>query len=268
MLIIRVRCDTFPPTWLALPPTRPLRLESRHDGVSGVCHSVAASCWCKDHCLYPRLHLDSCKNTTHMFSSLFLLILLALSSIQCHARQCAFVHHLSRHCRQSHAPNHAIPPGRVEDIDEWLQLSSDSLEKFTGKSLLDVMEGVTTLDQIHSNTRYAVLSHGNQTDPIYNYFNKGALLQFQWPEHEIYSLPSRYSAPDGALRNDRAKMMKTVEQQQQVRTIPTAIRQTKSGKQFQLHDVMLWNVYDKDGIRVGQTAIFDRTLIAYRSQVS
>ena len=75
-----------------------------------------------------------------------------------------------------------VSPGRVKDIDEWIRLSSDSLEKATGNSLVDYMEGVDSLQQIHSNTRYAVLSHGNQTDPIYNYFNKGALQQFEWPE--------------------------------------------------------------------------------------
>ena len=146
-------------------------------------------------------------------------------------------------------------------MDEWVQLSSDSLKQFTGKSLLDVLHDVSSISDIHSNTRNAVLSHGNQTDPIYNYFNKAALQQFEWPESEIYSLQSRYSAPDGALRRNRDEAIQSIAQLEQVRILPTAIRQTKSGVQFQLVNVTLWNVYDTDGVRLGQTAWFDRNLI-------
>lgn len=181
-----------------------------------------------------------------------------LGAIHCHARS-AFVQQ-SNQRRQTHSLHHVIPPGRVHDIDEWVRVSSDSLKRFTGVSLLELMDGVSTIHNVHDNERYAVLSHGNQTDPIYNYFNKGALLTFQWPESEIYALPSRYSAPDGFVRADRAKMMQTVVEQH-VRIIPIAIRQTKAGECFQLTNVTLWNVYDDNGVRVGQTAIFDRTLI-------
>jgi len=153
-----------------------------------------------------------------------------------------------------------IPDGRVEDIDGWIRLSSESLKKLTGKNLFDRMEDVETYAHVHENERYAVLSHGTQDDPIYKYFNKGAFLTFRWPEDEVYKLPSRYSAPDGAVRSDRAVMMQTVVDQD-VREIPVAIRNTKFGEQFQLKDAILWNVYDDSGRRVGQTALFDRTLI-------
>ena len=183
-----------------------------------------------------------------------------LGAVHCHTRS-AFAHQLNQWRRtRSHSLHHVIPPGRVEDIDEWVRLSSDSLKRLTGVSLLEVMDGVSTIHNVHDNERYAVLSHGNQTDPIYNYFNKGAFLTFQWPESEIYNLPSRYSAPDGFVREDRTKMMQTVVDQQ-VRIIPIAIRQNKAGECFQLRNVTLWNVYDDDGIRVGQTAFFDRALI-------
>ena len=197
-----------------------------------------------------------------MLSPVAVFALLAISAVQHAHAKCAFIqHHYSHNQRQGPSIHNAIPPGRVEDIDDWVRLSSDSLQRFTGKSLLDVMEGVDTVESVHDNERYAVLSHGNQTDPIYNYFNKGAFLTFQWPESEVYSLPSRYSAPDGSLRQDRAKMMQTVVDQD-VRTIPIAIRQTKAGDFFQLTNVTLWNVYDDSGeVRLGQTAVFDRTLI-------
>jgi hypothetical protein len=193
-----------------------------------------------------------------MLASVLAVIL--LGAIRCHARS-AFVLQQTHPWRKGRSLHYATPPGRVKDIDEWILLSSDSLKRFTGKSLLEVMDGVSTIRNVHDNERYAVLSHGNQTDPVYNYFNKGAFLTFQWPESEIYSLPSRYSAPDGFVRKDRQKMMQTVVEQNLV-VIPIAIRQTKAGEFFQLSNVTLWNVYSDEGVRLGQTAVFDRTLIA------
>jgi hypothetical protein len=194
-----------------------------------------------------------------------LLAVILLGVIRCNAR-CAFVGQQQTQHRwrqqQGRSLDCATPPGRVQDIDEWIRLSSESLKRFTGKGLLEILDGVSTIQQVHDNERYAVLSHGNQTDPIYNYFNKGAFLTFQWPESDIYSLPSRHSAPDGLLRNDRQQMMQTVVEQN-VLVIPSAIRQTKAGEFFKLTNVTFWNVYsdDDDGVRLGQTAVFDRTLI-------
>jgi hypothetical protein len=132
--------------------------------------------------------------------------------------------------------------------------------ELTGASLLDRMEGVETVSQVHSNESYSVLAHGIQDDPVYCYFNAGAFLTYGYPPEEIYELPSRYSAPDGPVRADRQVKMQTVVAEG-VWTFPTAIRQAKSGHQFQLQDVVLWNVYTDDGVRVGQTALFDRDRI-------
>ncbi|KAL3918472.1 MAG: hypothetical protein SGILL_004221, partial [Bacillariaceae sp.] len=83
---------------------------------------------------------------------------------------------------------------RVQDMDAWIQLSSDSLQQFTGKSLFDYMSGVTEPSQVHDHERYAVLSHGVQDDPIYCYFNKAAFLQFEFSEDEVYQLPRQLLA--------------------------------------------------------------------------
>jgi hypothetical protein len=159
------------------------------------------------------------------------------------------------------APRQAIPKGRVKDIDAWIQLSSDSLQRLTGKSLLDYVEdeNITTLSQIHDSERYAVLSHGTQDDPIYCYFNQAALLQFQWTEEEVYFLPSRYSAPDGA---DRTARQADVQQalKDDFKELTSVIRQTKHGDLFEMVNVVLWNVYNGTQL-VGQTAIYDRELV-------
>jgi hypothetical protein len=119
---------------------------------------------------------------------------------------------------------------------------------------------VSTLDQVHSNERFAVLSHGTQDDPIFCYFNKAAFLTFLFTEEEAYSTPSRQSAPDGAARQVRQNDIDS-SVTENVRHIPVAIRQNKAGDVFEIRDILLWNVYDERGERVGQTAIYDRSKI-------
>lgn len=156
------------------------------------------------------------------------------------------------------------PPGRVANVTEWLRLSSTSLQKYTGKSLLEHMmedddSSVQSLEDAHDNERFAILSHGVQEDPIYNYFNRAALETFQYEPEEIYQLPSRKSAPSN-LRVDRAALIQaSVERGFQVYT--EAVRVTKYGQLFEINEGLLWNVYDDEGNRVGQTALFDRNKI-------
>jgi hypothetical protein len=156
-----------------------------------------------------------------------------------------------------------VPAGqRVPDIDQWIRFCSNSLQQATGKTLYEEISdpSIQTSAGLHNNERYAVLSHGTQDDPIYNYFNRAALLTFQYPEDEVYSIPSRYSAPAGPSREEREQLMKRSVQDVWQR-YPKAVRQGKNGDIFQLTNVLLWNVYDDDGNRVGQAALFDRDKI-------
>lgn len=153
----------------------------------------------------------------------------------------------------------SIPEGRVENIDRWVAWSSDSLFRLTGQTLLEKMQ-IDSIPQVHSHTRYAVLSHGTQDDPIFHYFNRAALETFEYTEGEVYKIPSRYSAPDGAARSVRDKLIGEATQAE-VLNLYDSIRITKSGKLFMIKHIVLWNVYDDDGVRVGQTAIYDRDLI-------
>jgi hypothetical protein len=151
------------------------------------------------------------------------------------------------------------PTGRVANVTEWLLFSSNSLQQYTGKTLLEHMTEVPSLEAAHENTRFAILSHGTQEDPIYNYFNRAAMETFQYEPEEIYQLPSRKSAPPD-LRVDRAALIQaSVERGFQVYT--EAVRVTKHGQLFQINEGLLWNVYDNEGNRVGQTALFDRNKV-------
>jgi MEKHLA domain/Ion transport protein len=88
------------------------------------------------------------------------------------------------------------PLGRVDDINTWIQWSSNSLMQVYNQSLLELMR-IDSIEEVHTHKRYAVLSHGTQDDPIFCYSNVAARDAFQYTEDEFYQLPSRYSAPGG-----------------------------------------------------------------------
>jgi MEKHLA domain len=152
------------------------------------------------------------------------------------------------------------PVGRVDDINEWILWSSNSLAQAHNQSLLEMMK-VDSIEQVHTHKRYAVLSHGTQDDPIFCYSNVAARDAFQYTEHEFYQLPSRYSAPGGGDRQSRQKIMEDADNANYW-IIPHGIRQRKDDSLFEFRDVILWNVYNPQGVRVGQSAVYDQDKVA------
>jgi len=172
-----------------------------------------------------------------------------------------------------------IQEGRVQNITQWLTWSDESLKRLSDDGeggLYDRINNmlqhssagnrsytrITTPQQIHSSERFAVLSHGNQTDPIYNYINSAGVIVFRWPEERYYKLPSRYSAPEGAIREARENEIESTVAKD-VTYIDEAVRVRYPDDTVTLRNAILWNVYDDDGNRVGQTVLFDETLCSY-----
>lgn len=154
----------------------------------------------------------------------------------------------------------------VPDPDEWIQWASNSLEKATGQSILDRMEEdcndekssfPKSIRDIHASTRYCVLSHDNADDPIFNYMNSGAMEQFKWTTDEVYTIPSRMTAPEGKVRDERQEFLQEAEASD-VMEFTDAIRHDKFGKQFLIQKGLYFSVYNNEGNLVGYAAMFDR----------
>jgi hypothetical protein len=52
---------------------------------------------------------------------------------------------------------------------------------------------ITTAQELDKNLRFGILSHGIQSDPIYNYGNAASLLLFEQTIENLCQTPSRYS---------------------------------------------------------------------------
>lgn len=161
-----------------------------------------------------------------------------------------------------------IPSGCVFNITNHIYSIDSSLASLSGKGLLERINGwlpddekFTSADQIHTSTRFNVLSHGNQTDPVFDYGNNAALTSFGYQLDEFVQITSKYSASiQEGFREEREKLM------QDIRNFGwgiarNQIRITKQGDLFQIDKIIVWNIYDDTGIRTGQAALFDNEVV-------
>lgn len=123
------------------------------------------------------------------------------------------VHHVALSLQSElHAEEDAIDlytpdiTGCVKNVVNHLRLLDQSLERSSGKGIFrrinDILwedatnfpvRNITTAQQLDANTRFGILSHGTQPDPIYNYGNTAALNLFEQTIDRLCETPSRYS---------------------------------------------------------------------------
>jgi MEKHLA domain len=147
---------------------------------------------------------------------------------------------------------------RINDILWEEQLAGLAAESI-GNSTTTTITNITTFEQLDKNTRFGVLSHGTQVDPIYNYGNCASLELFGYPLDILCQTPSRYSTVE-SLMEDRDQIIRSIESVGHG-PISNALRVTSDGKLFVMRSAYLWNVYDDSGRRIGLAALYDRSEI-------
>jgi hypothetical protein len=100
---------------------------------------------------------------------------------------------------------------------------------------------------------FAVVSHGVEADPIFNYANDRAMQLFRMSWDEITSLPSRLSA-EAMLRSERANFLARVAKNGYVCDY-SGIRIASDGKRFEIKNATVWNVVNSQGVCYGQAAM-------------
>lgn len=143
-----------------------------------------------------------------------------------------------------------------EKIVNWCQLILNSYEQLLGKQLIprngDILEEAKTIYF----APFVVVSHGTETPPIFNYANLTAQNLWEMNWEQIIQLPSRESAiPDA--REVREKMLQEVKKNGFIENYE-GIRVTKTGKQFFVKNVIVWNLIDSNNNYCGQAATFPK----------
>jgi hypothetical protein len=114
---------------------------------------------------------------------------------------------------------------------------------------------ITTAEELDQNTRFGIMSHGVQADPVFNYANLAALELFKYSINDLCKLPSRYSTLPH-LEQDRDNTLKEIAKSD-YGYIHDGMRQTSEGRVILTSEILYWVVYDDDGTRIGHAAVYD-----------
>jgi hypothetical protein len=141
-------------------------------------------------------------------------------------------------------------------IIERTELLLDSYERLLGRSLLPPQTTARERSQALFQAPFVVVSHGTETNPIFNYGNRTALDLWEITWEEFLHLPSRATVGEDILGADeRQKMLEGVRERGYIEGY-RGIRVSKTGRRFLIENVTVWNVIDPDGTYCGQAATY------------
>jgi hypothetical protein len=148
-----------------------------------------------------------------------------------------------------------IPSDENCYLKDYIFLITNSLKKLTSIEIVDSSLSIEEQAKQVFHSDYILLAHNASNDPIFNYANQRALQLFEMSWDEFTNMPSKYSA-ESDERGKREKFLAEVEEKGYSKDY-SGIRISKTGKRFEIKNVILWNVYDSENIRIAQAALFE-----------
>ena len=133
-------------------------------------------------------------------------------------------------------------------------LLESSYQKFLHKSLLLENSGSRSFAQALFEAPFAVVSHGTEADPVFNYSNRKALKLFGIDWQEFTRMPSRLSA-EPVNRDERQRLLQQVSEHGYIDDYQ-GVRISKQGQRFLISNAVVWNLMDDNNICRGQAACF------------
>ncbi len=128
-----------------------------------------------------------------------------------------------------------------------------SFEYWTGRSLLDVNASAQEIAQTLFAAPFALVSHGTEPDPIFNYGNQKALELWQLSWQDFTKMPSRKTAEE-VVQEERNRLL--AETTTKGFSNFSGVRITSTGKRFAIKDGILWNLLDENDQYCGQAAVY------------
>jgi len=147
-------------------------------------------------------------------------------------------------------------PWQQEAIIKHSQRLMYSFKHWTGHSLLDVSGTPKEIAQALFEAPFVLVSHGTESDPIFNYGNHKALELWELSWSEFTKMPSRQSAEE-VVQEERDRLLAEAATKGFISNY-SGIRTSSTGKQFYIKETILWNVIDKENQYCGQAAFFSQ----------
>ncbi|MBN4005662.1 MEKHLA domain-containing protein [Nostoc sp. LPT] len=145
-------------------------------------------------------------------------------------------------------------PWQQEAIILHSQYLINSFQHWTRNSLLDANGSPLETAQALFEAPFALVSHGTDSDPIFNYGNRKALELWELSWEEFTRMPSRKSAEE-VVQEERDRLLSEATTKGFI-TNYSGIRTSSNGKRFYIEDTILWNVLDEQNQYYGQAAFF------------
>ncbi len=144
----------------------------------------------------------------------------------------------------------------IPQVIQWTQYLLDSYVHWITQELI-VRDGAP-LDQAERlfKSPFAVVSHGMQVDPVFNYGNQTALDLWEMSWRQFTQTPSRLSA-EPVNQEERARMLAQAKDQGYLSDY-RGVRISQSGKRFLVDSATVWNIQKPDGTPIGQAATFSK----------
>ncbi len=139
-------------------------------------------------------------------------------------------------------------------IIRWSQIMADSYQQLLGKNLIDSVNTPEQLAHDLFHAPFVLVSHDNQSNPIFNYGNQTALQLWSLSWEEFIKTPS-VSTVEPVGKAERELMLKQAEEQGYIDNYQ-GTRISHSGQKFIIEQVTLWNLTDESGQKCGQAATF------------
>lgn len=147
-----------------------------------------------------------------------------------------------------------IPPDFTAPfMIEHTNLLCESFRHWTGKALMPADWGRNDVVRALYDAPFAVVSHGTEADPLFNYGNRLALQLFEMSWADFTAMHSRLSA-ESADQETRQQLLEQVT----LRGFTdhyTGVRISGSGRRFLIRNATVWNLITVNGDYRGQAAM-------------
>jgi hypothetical protein len=146
-------------------------------------------------------------------------------------------------------------PWQQESVIDHSQRLLHSFQYWTGRSLLDTSGSPAEIAQQLFEASFVLVSHGMESDPIFNYGNRRALELWELSWEELTRMPSRKTA-EPTVQSERDRLLE--ETTTKGFSHFSGVRISSTGKRFKIEDGIIWTVLDERNQRCGQAAVYSK----------